>query len=236
MMRSGNPALGGNVFTAERTMESAGVMTIDGTVNKTFILLVLVVLGAVWTWNNPAGFVPFMWPLLILGFVTAMVTVFKKQWAPVTAPVYAGVEGLILGVISVVFEKSYPGIVIQAVGLTFGVAFSLLMAYKSRMIKATKNFKLGIVAAIGGIAVVYVIDMIMGFFGRNIPFIHNSGMFGIGFSVFVVIIAALNLVLDFDFIEKGAESSSAEIYGMVWRFWINGYFDLALFGDIEVVS
>jgi uncharacterized YccA/Bax inhibitor family protein len=113
-----------------------------------------------------------------------------------------------LGAISAIFEKQYPGIVIQAVGLTFGVLFCLLLAYKSGMIKVTQNFRLGVVAATGGIALLYFVNIIMSFFGARIPFIHEAGLLGIGFSLFVVVIASLNLVLDFDFIEKGAEAGA----------------------------
>jgi uncharacterized YccA/Bax inhibitor family protein len=123
----------------------------------------------------------------------------------VTAPIYAVLEGLFLGGISAIFEMSYPGIVIQAVALTFGTLFCLLAAYKSRLIKVTENFKLGIVAATGAICLIYLVSIIMGFFGASIPMIHSSGPLGIGFSLFVVTIAALNLVLDFDFIERGSE-------------------------------
>nr|MDP9323819.1 Bax inhibitor-1/YccA family protein [Acidobacteriota bacterium] len=142
---------------------------------------------------------------VIAGFIVAMVTVFKQSWAPYTTPVYAAVEGVALGGISVVFEARYPGIVSQAVFLTFGTLGALLLAYRSGLIKATENFKLGVVAATGGIALLYLLSFILGFFGVNVPLIHSSGTFGILFSMFVVVIAALNLVLDFDFIEKGAE-------------------------------
>ena len=135
-------------------------------------------------------------------------------WAGITAPIYAVIEGMILGSISAIFEKNYPGIVIQAVGLTFGVLFCLLMVYKSRLIKVTDNFRLGVVAATGGIALFYFISLALGFFGMRIPFIHESGPLGIGFSLFVVVIASLNLVLDFDFIEKGAEAGAPKF--MEW--------------------
>lgn len=128
-----------------------------------------------------------------------------KEWAGVTAPLYALAEGFLVGGISAIFERMYPGIVIQAVMLTFGTLAALLMAYKSGLIKATENFKLGVVAATGGIALLYIVSMVMRFaFDKPIGFIHESSTFGILFSVFVVVIAALNLVLDFDFIEKGA--------------------------------
>jgi uncharacterized YccA/Bax inhibitor family protein len=175
-------------------------------------MLALVLITAGWTWNqfyvtqNPAAVAPYMWVGLIGGLILALVTVFKKTWAPITAPIYALLEGLALGGISAVFEARFPGIVLQAVGLTFGTLAALLVAYRSGLIKVTDNFRLGVVAATGGIFVVYLVDMVLRFFGVNIPFIHEGGMIGIGFSIFVVIIAALNLVLDFDFIESGVSA------------------------------
>jgi uncharacterized YccA/Bax inhibitor family protein len=122
----------------------------------------------------------------------------------VTAPVYAVLEGLFLGGISAFYEAQFQGIVIQAVGLTFGTLAALLLAYKSGMIRATENFKLGVAAATGGIMLVYLVSLGMSFFGMRMPYLHESGPLGIGISVFIVVIAALNLVLDFDFIEQGA--------------------------------
>ncbi|MCX8042846.1 MAG: Bax inhibitor-1/YccA family protein, partial [Desulfobacterota bacterium] len=210
-MRTANPALNEQTFKdITYTADRGDVMTIQGTVNKTGWLLVILLIASFWTWNkffetgNPAAVSPFILVGALGGFVVALVTVFKKSWAGVTAPLYAALEGLLLGGLSSIFEARFPGIVIQAVGLTFGTLFCLLMAYKSGLIKATENFKLGIVAATGGIALVYFITMILGFFGVQVPFIHQSGIIGIGFSLFVVVIAALNLVLDFDFIEHGA--------------------------------
>ena len=199
--------------------------------NKSAVLLLLVLLSSVWTWRlyyTAAGSLG-VWIFggAIGGFIVAMITVFKKQWAAMTAPLYALLEGLVLGGISSMLEGSYPGIVIQAVGLTFGTLFGLLFAYKSGMIKATENFKLGVVSATGGIAVVYMVTMLLGFFGIRMPYIHESGMIGIGFSLFVVIIAALNLVLDFDFIESVAAQGAPkymEWYGafglMVTLIWL----------------
>jgi uncharacterized YccA/Bax inhibitor family protein len=151
---------------------------------------------------------------IVGGLVTALVTVFKKTWSPVTAPLYAVLEGFALGGISVMLESVYPGIVIQAVALTFGTAGCLLIAYKSGVIKVTENFKLGVFAATGGIALIYIATAVLGFFGIQIPYIHENGLIGIGFSLVVVVIAALNLVLDFDFIEKGAEHGAPKF--MEW--------------------
>jgi uncharacterized YccA/Bax inhibitor family protein len=189
-------------------------MTINGTVNKTAILLLCVVLTAGWTWSKfntaetPSELMPYFWGGLLGGFIVALVIIFKKDWAPALAPVYALAEGCVLGVISAMYEREFGGIVFQAVTLTFGVLFALLFAYKSGVIKPTENFKLGVVAATGGIALLYLVSIVMGFFGRSLGFIHESGPLGIGFSLVVVVIAALNLVLDFDFIESGAEQGA----------------------------
>ena len=209
-MRTANPALNAKIFTGLARATDANAMTIQGTVNKTALLLLLVLFSSSWTWNlyfsagDPAVVMPWVFGGLIGGFIVALVTVFKKQWALLTAPMYALLEGLALGGISAIFEARFPGIVIQAVGLTFGTLFCLLMAYKSGMIKVTENFKLGVVSATGAIALFYVVSFLLSMFGISIPFIHGSGIIGIGFSLFVVAIAALNLVLDFDFIENGA--------------------------------
>ncbi len=232
MMRTANPALNDNTFKGYgRAIASGDTMTIQGTVNKTAVLLLLVLLTSAWTWRlyyTATGSL-MLWVAggAIGGFIVAMITVFRKQWAAATAPLYALLEGLVLGGISSVLEARYPGIVIQAVGLTFGTLFGLLFAYKSGMIKATENFKLGVVAATGGIALVYFATIILGLFGIRMPYIHESGMIGIGFSFFVVIIAALNLVLDFDFIESGAAQGAPkymEWYGafglMVTLIWL----------------
>lgn len=214
-MRTANPALTDKTFRGIRVADRSMAMTVQGTVNKTAILLVLVLLGAWWTWNmfyssgeNPALVQPWIIGGAIGGLIVAVITIFKKEWAAITAPLYSLLEGLVLGGLSSVFEAMYPGIVIQAVGLTFGTLFGLLIAYKSGWIKVTENFKLGVVAATGGIFMVYMASWIIGFFGIRMPFIHESGIIGIGFSVFVVVVAAMNLVLDFDFIEHGAESGA----------------------------
>ncbi len=227
MMRTANPALNTNAFKNVRRLDSATSMTINGTVNRTFILLFFLALSANFVWQRVGEVGGLMILGLIGGFVVAMVTVFKKEWAPVTAPAYALLEGLFLGGISAIFEAQYPGIVIQAVFLTFATLFSLLFAYKSGLIKVTENFKLGVVAATGGIALVYFATIILGFFGVSIPFIHSSGPIGIGFSLFVVVIAALNLVLDFDFIEQASRQGAPkymEWYGafglMVTLIWL----------------
>ncbi|MGH8053306.1 MAG: Bax inhibitor-1/YccA family protein [Stenotrophomonas sp.] len=238
-MRSGNPALSESTFldlgSGSVVSRGADAMTINGTVSKTSILLLLAVLTAAFAWNNTltdtgelaaAGRL-YLWGGMIVGFILSLVTIFKKTWAPVSAPLYALAEGFFLGSISAIYEARFDGIVFQAVILTFGTLFALLFAYRSGLIKATENFKLGVVAATGGIALVYLATIVLGFFNINIPFIHDSGLIGIGFSLFVVVIAALNLVLDFDFIESGVEAGAPkymEWYGafglMVTLVWL----------------
>lgn len=217
--RSGNPALKESTFLdlASGTVvrRDGDAMSLNGTVNKTGALLLLCVLTAAFAWSQvefteigAVGAGPYIWGGAIGGLVFALVTIFKKEWAPVTAPMYALTEGFFLGAISAIFEHRFPGIVMQAVMLTFGTLFALLFAYRSGLIKATENFKLGVVAATGGIALVYLVTIVLGFFDVRVPYIHESGLIGIGFSLFVVVIAALNLVLDFDFIESGVEQNA----------------------------
>ena len=221
-MRSGNPALKDTTFldlgSGTIVSGNAGAMTLNGTVNKTGMLLVITLAGAMFSWSQAAtplasGDTGTLMPMAlggaIGGFIVALVTIFKKTWAPFTAPLYAGLEGLFLGAISAIFEMRYPGIVMQAVGLTFGTLAALLMAYRSGLIKATENFKLGVVAATGGIALLYLVNIGMRLFGfEGMGFIHEGGTVGILFSVGVVSVAALNLVLDFDFIENGVEQQA----------------------------
>ena len=210
-MRTANPALSSKSF--ENLVITDEKMTINGTVNKTALSLLILIVGAYYTWNlfYEQGDISAVYPWMIGGgiggFIVALITIFKKNYAPITTPIYAFLEGLLLGGLSAVFESRYPGIVIQAVALTFGTLFSLLFAYRSGLIKVTENFKLGVVAATGGIMIVYLISFVMSFFGSGLAImdINNSSWFSIGFSLFVVVIAAMNLVLDFDFIEQGAE-------------------------------
>lgn len=231
LMRTSNPALNEKAFKGQVAIGEA--MTLQGTVNKTGVLLLCVVATAAWTWGlsrspAPEAVGPWMIGGLIGGFVVALVTIFKKNWSPFTAPIYALLEGLALGGISAIFEKTYPGVAIQAVGLTLGTLFVMLLAYKTGMIRATQSFKIGVIAATGGIAVFYLVEMVLSmFFHINVPAINASGPWGIAFSLFVVIIAALNLVLDFDMIETGVSGGAPkymEWYGafglMVTLIWL----------------
>ena len=206
-IRSGNPVLGEETFRLPRVVGS-DTMTIGGAVNKSVLGLVILMVTASYTWNLGVGdprIAVFTTVGLLGGFVVALVTAFRQTWAPYTTPAYAALEGLALGGISIGFETRYPGLVSQAVFLTFGTLAALLVAYRSGLIRPTENVKLGIVAATGGIALVYLVGFVMSLFGASIPLIHGSGTIGIAFSIVVVCVAALNLVLDFDFIEQGAE-------------------------------
>ena len=204
-LRSGNPALSSETFNGISAISSGNTMTINGTVNKTAISLIILLSAAYFTYINqlfaliPVGFIG--------GFIVALATIFKKEWAPTTVPLYAALEGLALGGISFYYNNLYAGIVPQAILLTLGILFALLFAYKSKIIAPTENFKLGVFAATGGIFIVYIASFIMSFFGAGLPILDptNSSLFSIGFSLFVVVIASLNLVLDFDFIEEGSE-------------------------------
>lgn len=241
-MRSGNPVLKDSTFldlsSGSVYPGSANAMSLNGTVNKTGILLLLTILTSAFAWSQTMvqtpegmqvapGAMIYMIGGAIGGFVLALITAFKKEWSPITAPLYALVEGFFLGSISAIYNAQFEGIVLQAVMLTFGTLFALLFAYRSGLIKATENFKLGVAAATGGIALIYLATIVLGLFGIKIPYIHESGLIGIGFSLFVIVVAALNLVLDFDFIESGVEAGAPkymEWYGafglMVTLVWL----------------
>jgi len=234
LMKTSNPALNDNTFRGEG-VAFGDTMTLSGTVNKTGLLLICAIATAAWSWNvattSPDRAIGLLLPGLIGGLIAAFVTIFKKSWAPVTAPIYALLEGLVLGSISSLFEQRYPGIAIQAVGLTFGTLLAMLIAYRAGMIRVTDKFRLGVAAATGGIALFYFLTFILGFFGIRFTSLYGSGMIGIGFSLFVVVIAALNLVLDFDMIENGVNSRAPkymEWYGgfalLVTLIWL--YFEI----------
>ena len=207
-MKSGNPVLRPSAFERFDIHKPAAVMTVEGTAVKTGMLLILVVAAAGMTWqqflNAGPAVMPWMIGGLIGGLVLAVATIFKPQWAAFTAPMYAVAEGLLLGGLSAMYEAAYHGIVFQAASLTFGTMFAMLIAYRVGLVRATEKFKAGVFAATGGIFIVYLASMVLGLFGIQVPGIFGNGLVGIGFSLFVVVIAALNLVLDFDFIEQGA--------------------------------
>jgi uncharacterized YccA/Bax inhibitor family protein len=231
-MKTSNPALSATTFQGEHA-SLGDAMTVQGTVNKTGVLLVCAIATAAWTWSlflrthSPESVQVPMVAGLIGGLIFAIVTVFKKTWAPFTAPIYALLEGLVLGGISVTLNAYSPGIALEAVSLTFGTLLVMLLAYSSGLIPVTEKFRLGVVAATGGIMLFYLLELALGFFGFHFNAVNGSGALSIGFSVFVVIIAALNLVLDFDFIETGVRAGAPkymEWYGafglMVTLVWL----------------
>ena len=209
MRRSGNPALSKRTFNNLKST-TGKVMTLDGTVNKTAMSLAILLFAAYYTYSN--AIMDYVLIGLIGGFIVALVTIFKKEWSPITVPIYAVLEGLYLGGVSKMFGNMFePGIVPQAICLTLGILIALLFAYKTKIIKVTENFKLGVFAATAGILVVYLISVLMSAFGgRGLPIMDptNTSMISIGFSLFVVGIASLNLVMDFDFIEQGVENGA----------------------------
>ena len=209
-MATANPAMNEAVYRrAQSTDITAQVMTIEGTVLKTTVLMVILMITAVYAWSQATTGSPLASILMIGGaiggFIVALATIFLPKYSPITAPIYAALEGLFMGGISAAFEASYHGIVIKAVGLSIGVLAMMLFLYGTGIIRATEKFKIGVVAATGAICLVYVVSMVMSLFGKQVPLIHESGWVGIGFSLVVVVIAALNLILDFDFIERGVQ-------------------------------
>ena len=206
--RTGNPVLTTNAFNIQS--DYTDKMTIGGTVNKTFLSLLILVGSAYYSWTNIGIANVLLFPSLLISIIVAIITIRNKHWSPTTVPIYAVLQGIFLGVISNMFNSMYEGIVITAVSYTLCILFALLSIYRLGLIKATENFKLGIAAATGGIALLYIINFVMSFFGSGIPLmdINNASMMSIGFSVFVIIIAALSLVVDFDFIEEGAEKGA----------------------------
>lgn len=236
LFQSGNPTLSQKIFSSSVAQQDAGTMTVRGTLTKFGFLLFMVLAGATYSWylyynNQPNTAMTLMWVGLIGGLIAAFAISFKPTWAPFLSPAYGILEGFVLGSFSAmmndVFSEKYPGLVLQAVGLTFGVAVAMFLLYNFRVIKATEKFKSIIFTATAGIAIFYVITLVLGLFHVNIPFMYDSSLLGIGLSIFIVAIAALNLILDFDMIEKGADIGAPkfmEWYGafglMVTLVWL----------------
>ena len=225
--RSGNPVLTSNAFNLKS--DYSDKMTIGGTVNKTFLTLMILVGSAYYSWTYISVTNVLAIPSVIVAFIVGIITIRKKEWAPVTVPIYVVLKGIFLGIISNMFNTMYDGIVITAISYTLCILFALLSVYRLGIIKPSENFKLGVAAATGGIAILYAANFVMAIFGSGIPLmdINNSSMYSIGFSVFVIIIASMNLVVDFDFIEEGAEKGAPkfmEWYGafglMVTLVWL----------------
>jgi uncharacterized YccA/Bax inhibitor family protein len=238
IFKSGNPTLTQKMFDKSLSVEGAiqGTMTVRGAINKFGFLMLMIMAGAVYNWHlfqvgQPTNMTTLMWVGIIGGLVTGLAISFKPNWAQYLAPLYALLEGLFIGGISAVlneaYAKSYPGLIMQAVGLTFGVAIAMFLLYNFRIIKATERFKSVIFTATLGIGIFYLLTMVLRMFGVNVGFATDSSLLSIGISLFIVGIAALNLILDFDMIEQGAERGAPkfmEWYGafglMVTLVWL----------------
>src|SRR5687767_7839187 len=211
-MRTTNPALNSKTFENVGRAEGAPAMTLEGTVNRTAFLLLILMATATWTWMEAfigAPIEKYLWVGGLGGLAVGLVTIFAPGIARITAPLYAALEGLALGALSAIYEAQFKGIVIQAVALTFGVLVALLIVYRARIIPVTQNFKLGVCAATGAIFIFYIVALgLQAFAGVRIGMLHEGSVLGIAFSLFVITIAALNLVLDFDFIEQGVEQGA----------------------------
>ena len=207
-MRTANPALKESTFAGARAAAGEPAMTLQGTATKSLLLVLLTIFSAAFTWNAVAGGnYGIVGPATLVGgiggFVVALVTVFKPRLSPYTGPLYAVLEGLLLGGVSALYNARFAGLPLQAVALTFGVFLALLVVYRTGLIRATENFRLGVVAATGGIMLMYLMAFVLRFFGVQMNFLHDSSPLSIGISLVIVVVAALNLVLDFDFIERG---------------------------------
>lgn len=231
LSKTSNPALSQRVIQRSKAAAGQDAMTVKGTINKVALMLILLVVSAAFVVNDfvSGGTNTTIWIAVggIGGFITALVTIFRPQSSPISAPIYALLEGLLLGGISAFFETMYPGIAAKAVALTFAVLFMMLFLYRSGIIKVTQKFRMGVVAATGGLALFYLLSMVLGLFGVDLPILYSSSPLGIGFSLIVVGLAALNLVLDFDFIDRAANEGAPqymEWYGafglMVTLVWL----------------
>ena len=230
-MRSSTPALSGNVFQNFETYGDTTSMTVTGTAMKTIIAILLAMMTAGWTFmqKERVDIMPYMWGGMIVGLIAFFATTFKPNWAAMTTPVYALAEGFFLGAISAFIQARFPTkpIVLQACGLTFGVLFVMLVAYSTGVIKVTEKLRMAIVACTGAVCLLYLVTFVLSFFNIQVPYIHGSGLIGIGFSLFVVGLAAFNLLLDFDLIDRMVAQRSPkamEWYGafalMVTLVWL----------------
>lgn len=206
--------------TTTGPVDTTDTMRISGSLSAAAILLAILLVAGWFGWQavevvtgtNLAGktvvistnLPPWLLGSWIVGLVLAIVTIVKPKLARVTGPLYAVAEGLLVGAISHLYEARYEGIVLQAVGLTIGVFVMMLVLYATRTIRVTDKLRTGIIAATGAVMLVYLVSIVLRMFGSGVPMIHEAGPIGIGFSLIVVGIASFNLLLDFDFIEKGS--------------------------------
>lgn len=196
-------------------------MTLDGTINKSILLIGITILSAVMTWMyvDISILAPYLLPIIIWAFLFSLVIIFKKETAPYLAPVYALVEWVVIAIFSAFFELQYPGIVMQAATATFAIFGVMLFLYKARIIQVTQKFRSGVIAATWAIMILYVISILGSLTGWfEVPFLHSNGPLGIGVSVFIVWIASFNLLLDFDVMEKWVAAKSPK-----WMEWYAGF-------------
>jgi len=232
-MRSSNPAMTDRIFDKAGTaVAGSGTMTINGTINRIGLMLLLLIAAAAYTWNIVMGADPGRAGTLAIigaigGFIMALITIFRPQSSAITAPIYAILEGLFLGAISAIINAKYPGVAFQAVLLTIGTLFTMLFLYRSGRIRATPRFRRGVMMATGAVFFAYLISWIMSLLGMSIGFMHSNGPLGIVINLVIIVIAALNLIMDFDFIEKGSQMGAPkymEWYGafglMVTLIWL----------------
>ena len=213
LFESHNPVMTEKAYQTSSDLIARGeTMTVQGAINKSFLLLAILVLAAYWGFTMPSKL--FLWGGAIAGLVIVLIAVFKREWSPILAPLYAGVEGLFVGSVSAIYAQVYNGIIFNAVTLTIALLFLMLFIYKARIIKVTDKFRTGVVMATGAVLLVYVLNWILSFFGMNMPFLHDGGWMSIGISLVIIGIATLNLLLDFDNFEKG-EQYKAPAY-MEW--------------------
>ena len=225
IFKSGNPTLTQKMFDKSMHVEAdlQGTMSVRGAINKFGFLMLMVIAGAAYNWHLfEQGQSSMVTTLLMVGvfggLITGIVISFKPNWAGYLAPLYGLLEGLFIGGISAIlnaaFAEKYPGLIMQAVGLTFGVAIAMFLLYNFRVINATERFKSVIFTATLGIGIFYLLTMVLRMFGVNVGFMTDSSLLSIGISLFIVAIAALNLILDFDMIEQGAERGAPKF--MEW--------------------
>ena len=239
LFQSGNPTLSEKIFERSVDRTETGSMTVRGSIVKFGFLLTMVIVGAVYTWNmyynlQQNTMSTFLMIGLFGGMITGLVISFKPTLAKYLAPAYGLLEGFVLGAFSAIindmFQERYPNLVITAVGLTLGVAVAMFLLYSFRIIKPTQKFKAVIISSIMGIGIFYLITIVLSLFHIYIPFMNigNSSPLAIGINLFIVAIAALSLILDFQMIEVGANTGAPkymEWYGawgllvtMVWLY------------------
>jgi len=197
-------------------------MTVAGAVNKTVMLTLVMMVVALYSYTTPLAI---FLPVGALGAgAVFMFTSWKPQYAPISAPVFALLEGLFVGAISARYAYLYEGIVFQAVSATVGVLLTMLMVYKSGLIKVTQKFRMGVSMAVGAIMILYLVSWVGHFVGFEIPYLHDGGAIGIGITVVIIVIASMNLLLDFDNFDKG-EQAEAPKY-MEWYYGMGLLFTL----------